>query len=258
MDISYIDSHAHIYLDKFSDDINKIIENSLNNNVHKILMPNINLATVHDMFKLSSKYKNICYPMLGLHPCYINNRFDSEIDNIFKNYSPDIIAIGEIGLDFYRSRENEIDQIKAFEKQCKFALEKDLPIVIHTRNSIDETINIVSKFSKMGLKGVFHCFSGDLIQANKIIELGFKIGVGGVLTFKNSNLKNVISHIDIMHIILETDSPYLSPEPNRGSVNEPANLIYISQKLSQILSIPIELVSKVTSQNVKNLFDLPD
>ena len=256
MNITYIDSHAHIYLDQFKTNISYIIDNSLNNNVQKILMPNINLNTVLKMLDLSIKYEGICYPMLGLHPCYINDNYETEINEIFKFYSSNIIAIGEIGLDFYRNRDNEKKQIKAFEIQCEYALKKNLPIVIHTRNSIDETIKVVSKYSNQGLKGVFHCFAGNLNQANRIIDLGFKIGVGGILTFKNSDIRNVISKVDLEHIILETDSPYLSPEPKRGALNEPANIIFVSKKLSEICSLPTELVANVTSKNVINLFDL--
>ena len=256
MDSYYIDSHAHIYLDQFTDNVDEIINRSLDNKVNKILMPNINLDTVSKMLNLSEKYKGICYPMLGLHPCYIENEFENEITKILEYKSSETIAIGEIGLDFFRGRKNIKNQIRALEIQCEYALSQKLPIVIHTRNSIDETISIVSRYSKKGLTGVFHCFSGNLNQAYNIINMGFKIGVGGILTFKNSNIKNVISKIEIKHLILETDSPYLSPEPLRGKVNEPANIIFISEKLSEILSVPIEIVSQVTSENVKNLFDL--
>ena len=256
MDSYYIDSHAHIYLDQFTDNVDEIINRSLDNKVNKILMPNINLDTVSKMLNLSGKYKGICYPMLGLHPCYIENEFENEITKILEYKSSETIAIGEIGLDFFRGRKNIKNQIRALEIQCEYALSQKLPIVIHTRNSIDETISIVSRYSKKGLTGVFHCFAGNLNQAYNIINMGFKIGVGGILTFKNSNIKNVISKIEIKHLILETDSPYLSPEPLRGKVNEPANIIFISEKLSEILSVPIEIVSQVTSENVKNLFDL--
>ena len=256
MDSYYIDSHAHIYLDQFTDNVDEIINRSLDNKVNKILMPNINLDTVSKMLNLSEKYKGICYPMLGLHPCYIENEFENEITKILEYKSSETIAIGEIGLDFFRGRKNIKNQIRALEIQCEYALSQKLPIVIHTRNSIDDTISIVSRYSKKGLTGVFHCFSGNLNQAYNIINMGFKIGVGGILTFKNSNIKNVISKIEIKHLILETDSPYLSPEPIRGKVNEPANIIFISEKLSEILSVPIEIVSQVTSENVKNLFDL--
>ena len=256
MDSYYIDSHAHIYLDQFTDNVDEIINRSLDNKVNKILLPNINLDTVSKMLNLSEKYKDICYPMLGLHPCYIENEFENEITKILEYKSSETIAIGEIGLDFFRGRKNIKNQIRALEIQCEYALSQKLPIVIHTRNSIDETISIISRYSKKGLTGVFHCFSGNLNQAYNIINMGFKIGVGGILTFKNSNIKNVISKIEIKHLILETDSPYLSPEPLRGKVNEPANIIFISEKLSEILSVPIEIVSQVTSENVKNLFDL--
>ena len=227
MDSYYIDSHAHIYLDQFTDNVDEIINRSLDNKVNKILMPNINLDTVSKMLNLSEKYKDICYPMLGLHPCYIENEFENEITKILEYKSSETIAIGEIGLDFFRGRKNIKNQIRALEIQCEYALSQKLPIVIHTRNSIDETISIVSRYSKKGLTGVFHCFSGNLNQAYNIINMGFKIGVGGILTFKNSNIKNVISKIEIKHLILETDSPYLSPEPLRGKVNEPANIIFI-------------------------------
>ena len=253
---SFIDSHAHIYLDDFNSQIENIIDNSIKNNVDKILMPNINLKTVNSMKNLSLKYEGVCFSMLGLHPCYVEDNYEKEINDIFKFFDSEIIAIGEIGLDYYQSDKTFTNQLKAFELQCEIAIEKKLPIVIHTRNSIYESINVIKKYSNKNINGVFHCFTGNLKQANQIIDLGFKIGVGGILTFKNSHLKDVISKIDLSSILLETDSPYLSPEPNRGKINEPSNIKYIAEKLSDILSVPLELVSKVTSQNANNLFDL--
>ena len=256
MDVSYIDSHAHIYLDQFRGNIDNIIKNSLNNNVHKILMPNINLDTVTDILKVSDQYKEICYPMLGLHPCYIKDNFEYEIDEIFKNFSTKIIAVGEIGLDFFRTKENKKDQIKAFEIQCEYAISKNKPIVIHTRSSIDETIKVVKKFSSKGLRGVFHCFSGSLNQANEIIDLGFKIGVGGVLTFKNSGLKDVIAKIDVNHLILETDAPYLTPTPFRGKRNESKYIINIAEKLAKVKGISLDEIADITTKNATNLFKI--
>ena len=253
---SFIDSHAHIYLNDFNGQIENIIDNSIKNNVDKILMPNINFKTVNSMKNLSLKYEGICFSMLGLHPCYVEDNYEKEINDIFDFFDSKVIAIGEIGLDYFQSENTFINQLKAFEIQCDIAINKKLPIVIHTRNSIDESINVIKKYSNKNIKGVFHCFTGDLKQANQIIDLGFKIGVGGILTFKNSDLKNVISKIDLSSILLETDSPYLSPEPNRGKLNEPSNIKYVAKKLSDILSIPIEVVAKVTSQNANNLFDL--
>ena len=252
-----IDSHAHIYLDQFSDSLDSVIKKSHDNRVEKILMPNINIDTIKPMLQISRKYENICYPMLGLHPCYLTENYESEINKIFKYLDATIVAVGEIGIDLFRSRENYKDQVKAMEMQCEIALDNNLPIVIHTRNSIDETIEIVQRYSKRNLKGVFHCFVGNYNQAKKIIDLGFKLGIGGILTFKNSDLRNIISKINLEDILLETDSPYLSPEPNRGKINNPSNLIFIGKELSQINSLPMDLVCQVTSQNAINLFDLP-
>ena len=252
-----IDSHAHIYLDQFSDSLDSVIKKSHDNRVEKILMPNINIDTVKPMLQISRKYENICYPMLGLHPCYLTENYESEINKIFKYLDATIVAVGEIGIDLFRSRENYKDQVKAMEMQCEIALDNNLPIVIHTRNSIDETIEIVQRYSKRNLTGVFHCFVGNYNQAKKIIDLGFKLGIGGILTFKNSELRNIISKINLEDILLETDSPYLSPEPYRGKINNPSNLVFIGEKLSQINSLPMDLVCQVTSQNAINLFDLP-
>ena len=254
MDSYYIDSHAHIYLDQFTDNVDEIINRSLDNKVNKILMPNINLDTVSKMLNLSEKYKGICYPMLGLHPCYIENEFENEITKILEYKSSETIAIGEIGLDFFRGRKNIKNQIRALEIQCEYALSQKLPIVIHTRNSIDDTISIVSRYSKKGLTGVFHCFAGNLNQAHNIINIGFKIGVGGILTFKNSNIKNVISQIEIKHLILETDSPYLAPVPNRGKKNEPSFVKYTAKKLAELKEISESDLIKNTTKNFNNLF----
>ena len=257
MNSFFIDSHAHIYLDQFSDSLSNIIKKSHENRVKKILMPNINIDTVKPMLQISRKYEDICYPMLGLHPCYLTVNYESEINQIFKYLDATIVAVGEIGIDLFRSRENYKDQVKAMEMQCEIALDNNLPIVIHTRNSIDETIEIVQRYSKRNLTGVFHCFVGNYNQAKKIIDLGFKLGIGGILTFKNSDLRNIISKINLEDILLETDSPYLSPEPYRGKINNPSNLVFIGEKLSQINSLPMDLVCQVTSQNAINLFDLP-
>ncbi len=255
MNLSFIDSHAHIYSEEYHNILDDTIKRSLNAKVSKILMPNINLKTLSSMLKISEKYKGICFHMLGLHPCYVTENYKNEIVEIFKFLSYKTIAVGEIGLDFYRSSDNKHDQITSFEIQCQIALENNLPIVVHTRSSIDETLDCIRNFSKK-LKGVFHCFDGTLDQAHQIIDLGFKIGVGGILTFKNSKVREVISKIDLNHIILETDSPYLSPEPRRGKTNEPSNLIFVSKKLSEITSIPIDSIAKITTQNAINLFDL--
>ena len=254
-DVLLIDTHAHLYSDSFTKNLDEVIDRAKKNNVYKILMPNVDLDSVEPMLKVSNEYDNICYHMLGLHPCYIDHNYKIIIKKILSNVSKSTIAIGEIGIDLYHRNDNLNAQVSALNIQCEFALENKLPIVLHTRNSIDETINVINNY-KYELKGVFHCFDGTYEQALKIIDLGFKIGIGGVLTFKNSKLIDNISRVNLKNIILETDSPYLAPEPKRGKKNEPCNVSFVANKLSEILSIPYEKVCKVTSENAINLFAL--
>ncbi|RPG64205.1 MAG: TatD family deoxyribonuclease [Flammeovirgaceae bacterium TMED290] len=253
--LQLIDTHAHLYMDDFIDNIDEFIERAKENNVNKILMPNIDLNSIKPMISISNKYVNTCYHMLGLHPCYIEDDYKTIIKKILSNISKSTIAIGEIGIDLYHRNDNLRDQVSALNIQCKFAQDNNLPVVLHTRKSIDETINVISNY-KYKLKGVFHCFDGTYDQALKIIDLGFKIGIGGIITFKNSKLRDIISRISLKNIILETDSPYLSPEPNRGKKNEPCNVLLVANVLSEIFLTPYNNVCKLTSENAINLFDL--
>ena len=251
--LKLIDTHAHLYMDDFIKNLNKVIERAKKNNINKILMPNVDLKSVEPMLIISNRYANTCYHMLGLHPCYIHDDYKTIIKKILSYVSNSTIAIGEIGIDLYHRNDNLRDQINALNIQCEFAQENKLPIVLHTRKSIEETINVIKNYK---LTGVFHCFDGTYEQALKIIDLGFKIGIGGVITFKNSKLRDVISRVSLKNLIIETDSPYLSPEPERGKKNEPSNVKYVASKLSEILSTPIENVCNDTSENAINLFDL--
>ena len=253
--LQLIDTHAHLYMDDFIENIDEFIERAKESNVNKILMPNVDLNSVKPMISISNKYVNTCYHMLGLHPCYIENDYKTIIKKILSNVSKSTIAVGEIGIDLYHKNDNLSDQVSALNIQCKFAQDNNLPVVLHTRKSIDETINIISNY-KYKLKGVFHCFDGTYDQALKIIDLGFKIGIGGIITFKNSKLRDIISRISLKNIILETDSPYLSPEPIRGKKNEPCNVSLVANILSEIFLIPYNNVCKITSENAINLFDL--
>tara|TARA_B100000886_G_scaffold318441_1_gene258449 strand:+ start:19 stop:798 length:780 start_codon:yes stop_codon:yes gene_type:complete len=253
--LQLIDTHAHLYMDDFIENIDEFIERAKESNVNKILMPNVDLNSVKPMISISNKYVNTCYHMLGLHPCYIENDYKTIIKKILSNVSKSTIAVGEIGIDLYHKNDNLRDQVNALNIQCKFAQDNNLPVVLHTRKSIDETINIISNY-KYKLKGVFHCFDGTYDQALKIIDLGFKIGIGGIITFKNSKLRDIISRISLKNIILETDSPYLSPEPIRGKKNEPCNVSLVANILSEIFLIPYNNVCKITSENAINLFDL--
>jgi len=255
--MNFIDTHAHIYFDQYKKDIDSVINNSLKNQVNKILMPNINTSSINKLFETSDFYKNICYPMLGLHPCYVDEDYKNELKKIEVYCKKNkIIAIGEIGIDLYRENFFFKQQLDAFETQCYWALENNLPVVIHTRNSLKETIKIISKPHFKDLKGIFHCFDSNYEDAIKLIDLGFLLGIGGILTFKNSNLRETISKIGIGQLVLETDSPYLSPEPNRGKRNEPANIIYIAEMLEKITAIPLAKISQITTKNAIELFDL--
>ena len=255
--MNFIDTHAHIYFHQYEKDIDSVINNSLENLVNKILMPNINSSSINKLYEISDLYKNICYPMIGLHPCYVDEGYENELKKI-KNHlnKKKVIAIGEIGIDLYREKKFFEQQLDAFETQCYWALENKLPVVIHTRNSLKETINIISKPHFKDLNGIFHCFDSSYEDAMKLIDLGFLIGIGGILTFKNSNLRETIAKIGIEKLVLETDSPYLSPEPYRGKRNEPANILYIAEMLQKITSIPLAKISQITTKNANELFDL--
>ena len=255
--MNFIDTHAHIYFHQYEKDIDSVINNSLENLVNKILMPNINSSSINKLYEISDLYKNICYPMIGLHPCYVDEGYKNELKKI-KNHlnKKKVIAIGEIGIDLYREKKFFEQQLDAFETQCYWALENKLPVVIHTRNSLKETINIISKPHFKDLNGIFHCFDSSYEDAMKLIDLGFLIGIGGILTFKNSNLRETIAKIGIEKLVLETDSPYLSPEPYRGKRNEPANILYIAEMLQKITSIPLAKISQITTKNANELFDL--
>ena len=249
-----IDTHAHIYLPEFEKDRKIILENAMNAGINKILMPAIDSSTHQSMLKLESE-NDMCLSMIGLHPCSVNEDFEREVDVVEQFlFHKKFIAIGEIGLDFYWDKTFTQQQFDAFDKQIQLALKYNLPIVIHSRNATDECIEVVSKYKS--IRGVFHCFSGNVVQAKKLIDLNFMLGIGGVVTFKNAGLDKVIEAIGIEHVILETDAPYLAPVPFRGKRNEPAYIKYVAEKIAMILNVTVEEVVTTTSQNAINLFSL--
>lgn len=248
----FIDTHAHIYLSEFDEDMHKLIDIAADSGVKEIYMPAIDSSTHEAMLQIERQYPN-CKSMMGLHPCSVKEDYASEID-VVKKYlnQQSFIAIGEIGLDFYWDKTFTQQQYEAFNKQIALALEYHLPIVIHSRNAIDECIEVVAQYPN--LQGVFHCFSGNKEQAEKIIEMNFLLGIGGVVTFKNAGLDKVIEQIGLSSVILETDSPYLAPVPFRGKRNEPSYTKLVAEKLSSLLNIPVEDVALITSQNAEKLF----
>jgi TatD DNase family protein len=249
-----IDTHAHIYLPEFDSDRTSIIEASSNEGVSKIIMPAIDSRTHEIQIEAEKNYPS-CYSMMGLHPCSVTDEYDVELEIIKEWFAKrSFLAVGEIGLDFYWDRSFEKQQYEAFIKQIKFALETDLPIVIHSRNSIDQCIEVVKGYKN--LKGIFHCFSGNSSQAKQIIESGFYLGIGGVVTFKNSGLDKVISEIGLDKVVLETDAPYLAPVPFRGKRNESSYLKYVVEKLVTITGKEKEEVAKITTDNAFKIFNL--
>lgn len=252
-----IDTHCHIYLDEFQQDREEMILRAENEGVNVLMMPAIDRSTYEQMMNLEANFPLKCRAMMGLHPCSVKADFEEELAFVKKwLQEKEFIAIGEIGLDFYWDKTFSVQQYDAFHRQIEWALQYDLPIVIHSRNSIDECIAVVDEHQNGKLRGVFHCFSSTSDQAKQIIDLDFYLGIGGVLTYKNSGLDKVMEDVDIRNIVLETDSPYLTPVPFRGKTNEPAYLKYIAQKLSEIKQIPITEVENITTQNAKNLFRL--
>jgi len=255
--MEFIDSHTHLYLPEFDNDRDEVISRALDNNVSRMLLPNIDAGTIDDIIKLSGKYPGICYPMTGLHPTSVNSEFEDQLQAVKDSLSKHIfIAIGEIGIDLYWDKTYFREQEKAFREQINIAVREDLPVVIHSRESIDEIIEIIDDENPEGLKGVFHSFTGTADQAKKIVERGFYIGTGGIMTFKNSGLDSVIKDIDIEKILLETDSPYLAPVPKRGKRNESSYVRYIADKLANIKGLTVKEVAGITTNNCKNLFNL--
>ncbi len=245
-----IDTHTHLFLKEFEKDIEKVISRSIENKVKKLILPNIDSTSIIPLLNLCKKHKNICFPSIGLHPSSVKENFKEEL-KIVENYlkKEKFYFIGEIGIDLYWDKSFKKEQIFSFEKQIEFAEIYNLPIIIHMRNSYEEILKILCKNSKKNLKGIFHCFSGNLKQAENIINLGFKLGIGGVLTFKNSGLDKVVKNISLENIVLETDSPYLAPHPKRGKRNESSFLIYIAEKIAEIKNINIKEVAEITSEN---------
>ena len=207
------------------------------------------------MHDLEKKFPNDIFCMIGLHPCYVDDNFDLEIDFVKKQIEKhDYKAIGEIGIDLFHEKKYFEQQVIAFEEQIKLAIEKDLPIVIHSRDSFDEIFKVLEKFKSEKLRGIFHCFTGNIDQAHRIIDLNFHLGIGGVLTFKNGKISEFLKEIPINKIVLETDSPYLAPSPHRGSRNESSYLKIIADKLAEVYNLEIDEICKITQQNSIEVF----
>ncbi|MGC4233038.1 MAG: TatD family hydrolase [Niabella sp.] len=253
----FIDTHAHIYSEQLLTDKNEFLKRALISKVTTIIMPAIDSQTHSAMLAMEAQAPVTCLAMMGLHPCSVNAGFEQEM-GIIKNFLDQraFIAIGETGLDFYWDLTFKEQQYLAFEQQIEWAIEYNIPIVIHSRNATRECIDLVSKHISRGLKGVFHCFGGTVEEAAAIADMGFYMGIGGVLTFKKSGLDGVIKKVGLDKVVLETDAPYLAPVPYRGKRNEPSYIPVIAHKLAEVMELPVEDVAAITTTNAKKLFGL--
>ncbi len=255
--MEFIDTHTHIYLDDFSPDIETVIQSAKERHVKKMLLPNIDSSTIEKLKELCRKHPDCCFPMMGLHPTSVNKDFEKELLFVEAELSKGrYIAVGEIGIDLYWDKTFKDEQVEAFLFQIKLAEKHKLPIVIHTRDSFSETIEVLQKSGLSSLNGIFHCFSGTLRDAFAATEMGYKLGIGGVITFKRNGLTEIVENINLEHLVLETDAPFLAPYPYRGKRNEPAYLTLIAEKIAEIKNVTLEEVARITTQNAMNIFRL--
>jgi TatD DNase family protein len=253
--MSFIDSHCHLYLKEFADDISAVLDRAEVAGVNKFYLPAIDSETLELMLSLEKNYPLKCKSMAGLHPCSVKENYKEELkiaEDILGKRS--FAAIGEIGLDFYWDRTFEPQQYDTFHQQIEWALHYDLPVVIHSRESMEQCIDVVKQHQNGKLKGIFHCFTGSAELSQKITDLGFYLGIGGVITYKNSGLAETLKNISMDSIVLETDAPYLTPVPFRGKRNESSYIRYIAQKLADTKNIDITEVEKITTLNAEKIF----
>ncbi len=250
-----IDTHCHLYLPEFAEDIAEVIQRASSAGVSRCYLPNIDRSSLNAMLQLEKQFPGQCIAMMGLHPCSVNENVKEELQIVENQLSSrKYVAVGEIGLDFYWDKTHIKQQYEAFRQQIEWALQYDIPVVIHSRDSIDECIEVVSEYASRGTRGVFHCFGGTIEQANKISALGFYMGIGGVVTYKKAGLENVLDKVDLQWLVLETDAPYLTPVPFRGKRNESSYLHYVAARLAEIKNMPVEEIAATTTANALRLF----
>lgn len=249
------DTHCHLYLEEFKADIAEVMSRATAAGVEKIYLPAIDSSETANMFELEKLYPGRCIAMMGLHPCYVKANYQDELAHVKDWLSQrKFAAVGEIGLDFYWDKTFVPQQYEAFGMQIEWALEYALPIVIHCRDAMTETIAFVKKYKGRGLNGIFHCFGGSYEEACEIIDAGFYLGIGGVLTYKKSGLADVVAKTGIERLVLETDAPYLTPVPFRGKRNESSYLKYITDKLAEATGRTVEEIAAVTTANAQKIF----
>ena len=251
------DTHTHLYSEAFDADRDEMIHRAIEKGVNRFFVPAIDSTYTEAMHQLKSKFPNQVFLMSGLHPTHVKDNFEEELEHVEQQLSNhQYVAVGEIGIDLYWDTSTLQNQIKAFKHQIKLAKQYQLPIVIHCREAFDEIFEVLEEEKSDDLYGIFHCFTGTIEQAHQALSYNMKLGVGGVVTFKNGKIDQFINEIDLKHIVLETDSPYLSPKPFRGKRNESGYIIYVLEKLSELYQLPVEDIAKITTQNSKDIFGI--
>ena len=252
-----IDTHTHLYLNQFKDDVDLVIERAKNAGIDKFIFPAIDSSHFKDMHELRNRYPENIYLMSGLHPVSVKDNYKEELNLVLKSLEThNYVGIGEIGIDLYWDKTFLKQQQEAFEFQIRLAISNNLPIVIHCRDGFDEIFEILDAEKCSKMRGIFHCFTGTLVQANRAINLGFNLGIGGVVTFKNGGIDKFLNKIDIKNIVLETDAPYLSPVPHRGKRNESFYVTYILKKISELYGLNEQDIAKITSKNAFKIFNI--
>lgn len=257
MEMQLIDTHCHLYVEAFQDDRAAMIERAVEEGVVQLLLPAIDSSELEAMLALETAFPGNCKAMMGLHPCSVKEDYKEELA-LVKTWldKRSFIAIGEMGLDYYWDKTFIKEQQEAFRQQVQWSLDYDLPVVIHSRSSVQDCINILKEFTGKRPRGVFHCFSDDLATAHQIMDLGFYMGIGGVVTYKKAALAEVVKDIPMEWLLLETDAPYLPPVPFRGKRNESAYIKYVAAKIAEIKHMPIESIAAITTQNAKKIFGI--
>jgi TatD DNase family protein len=250
-----IDTHTHLYDTQFDPDREEMISKAIRNGVERMYLPNCDAGTIEGMLQVEARFPEHCFAMMGLHPCSVKENVEEELAVVASWLAKrSFKAVGEIGLDYYWDKSFVAEQKNAFRKQIEWALDYELPIVIHNREATKDCIEMVQEYAPRGLRGVFHCFTGSYESAMQIIDCGFYLGIGGVLTYKNAGLQEVVQKIDMQHLVLETDAPYLTPVPHRGKRNESSYVGLVAQKLAELKSLALADVRRITRENALQLF----
>ncbi|WEK19806.1 MAG: TatD family hydrolase [Candidatus Pedobacter colombiensis] len=251
------DTHTHLYYETDEEKLDQLMQRCFDNQIERLFLPNVDVASIAKIDALVKKYPNNCFAMAGLHPCDVKENYEEVLDEICQSMvDRDIYAIGEIGIDLHWDKSTLAFQQAAFREQIKWAKDLELPIVIHCREAFDEIFEILEAEKDEQLRGILHCFTGNLEQANKAIELGFYLGIGGVVTYKNSGLDAVLKQVPLANLVLETDSPYLAPVPYRGKPNESSYLVYVAEKLAEIYETSVAEIAAVTTANSISIFKI--